>query len=204
MTEPSLQILGVEPPRRRHGRLVAAVLGGALVLLAGTLTPLLVHHDVDANLQAVRVFTGLQVEHTLGSVHYPQTPPVGGPHDPVWLECGVYDDPVRDENAVHDLEHGTVWITYRPGLSSRDVALLTKDLPQNGLLSPYPGLPAPVVITVWGRQLRLSGADDPRIVLFVRRYGADETAPEPNMSCAGGATDPQGEHAGETPPTQET
>ena len=35
-------------------------------------------------------------------------------HDPVWLDCGAYDAPVRDENAVHDLEHGSVWITYDP------------------------------------------------------------------------------------------
>ena len=46
---------------------------------------------------------------------YTETPPAGGPHDPVWDDCGVYTQPLRNENAVHALEHGTVWITYRPG-----------------------------------------------------------------------------------------
>ena len=107
-------------------------------------------------------------------------------HDPVWLDCGAYDAPVRDENAVHDLEHGSVWITYRPGLDAAAVDTLTQALPQNGILSPYDGLPAPVVVTVWGRQLRLTGADDPRLPLFIARYGDGHSAPEPFASCAGG------------------
>ena len=53
-------------------------------------------------------------------------PPVGGAHDPEWLECGAYDAPVRDENAVHDLEHGTVWITYDGPARPADVAALER------------------------------------------------------------------------------
>ena len=40
---------------------------------------------------------------------------------------------------MHDLEHGTVWITYDPDLDADDVAALADQLPQNGILSPYPG-----------------------------------------------------------------
>jgi hypothetical protein len=47
-----------------------------------------------------------------------------------------------------------------------------------------------VVVTVWGRQLALVGADDPRLPLFLHRYGGGETAPEPFASCAGGVRDP--------------
>ncbi len=53
-------------------------------------------------------------------------------------------------------------------------------------MAPYPGLDAPVVVTVWGRQLSLDGADDPRLGLFIEAFGAGETAPEPTASCAGG------------------
>jgi hypothetical protein len=122
------------------------------------------------------------------------TPPAGGPHDPVWLACGVYDEPVRDENAVHDLEHGAVWIAYDPDLPDGDVATLRRHLPQNGIMAPYPGLSAPVVVTVWGRQLRLAGAGDPRLARFVAELGHGETAPEPTASCAGGTRDPRGGH----------
>jgi hypothetical protein len=56
------------------------------------------------------------------------------------------------------------------------------------MLSPYPGLPAPVVITVWNAQLRLTGPNDPRIPVFISVYGDGHTAPEAAFaSCQGGA-----------------
>jgi hypothetical protein len=48
-------------------------------------------------------------KHTAGEVDYAQNPPVGGAHNPVWQNCGFYDKPIRDESAVHSLEHGAVW-----------------------------------------------------------------------------------------------
>ena len=73
-------------------------------------------------------------------------------------------------------------------LPASDVAALARRLPENGLLSPHAGLPSPVVVTVWGRQLRLTGADDPRLALFIAAFGDGHTAPEPFASCAGGVT----------------
>ena len=130
--------------------------------------------------------------HTADDIEYPQNPPAGGRHAPVWLACGTYDVPVRDENAVHDLEHGTVWITHDPDLSDMDIAVLAEQLPANGILSPREGLPAPVVVTVWGSQLQLDGADDGRLALFVEEYGDGHTAPEFGAGCAGGTPDPTG------------
>ncbi len=60
-----------------------------------------------------------------------------------------------------------MWITYRPGLDTADVQSLrprsTRSRAARSMLSPYPGLPAPVVVTVWNAQLDLNGADDPRL-----------------------------------------
>ena len=199
MSEPVAVVsLGPTPPapRRRRAGVVAAVLVAAGVLAAAVLVPRWLV-DPPPDLTEVRAYDGLDVDHTTGEVDYPQSPPVGGRHAPAWLECGVYDEPVREENAVHDLEHGAVWLSYRPGLGEDDVARLTDVLPDNGILAPYPGLAAPVVVTVWGRQLRLEGADDPRLELFLRRFGHSETAPEKGASCAGGTSDPQGGTSGE-------
>ena len=99
---------------------------------------------------------------------------------------------MRDENAVHDLEHGTVWITYDPDLSADDVAALAAQLPDNGIMSPREDLPSPVVVTVWGAQLQLDGADDRRLGLFLEEYGDGHTAPECGVTCQGGTPDPQG------------
>lgn len=170
-----------------------AVIGAAIVVAIAVAVSMLVGEEpVPRDLSAVRAYDDLSVSHTSGDVDYPQSPPVGGEHAPVWLDCGVYDEPVREENAVHDLEHGAVWISYRPDLDRDDVATLADRLPQNGIMAPYPGLGSPVVVTVWGRQLALTGANDPRLPMFIAAYGGGGTAPEPFASCAGGVPNPSG------------
>ncbi|CAM3598457.1 DUF3105 domain-containing protein [Nocardioides zeicaulis] len=172
----------------------------AMLVMAGALVAPLVdkalHGEEEAqrarDLRAVQTWDITSREHTPGDVAYPQDPPAGGPHAPVWLACGVYEEPVREENAVHDLEHGSVWITYDPDLAIDDVERLAEALPDNGIMSPREYLPAPVVVTVWGAQLRLDGADDPRLALFITEYGDGHTAPEIGVSCQGGTPDPQG------------
>jgi hypothetical protein len=149
------------------------------------------HNDIP-QLKATKYYDFVGGQHTTDPVHYQQVPPAGGPHDPTWDDCGVYTQPPRNENAVHDLEHGTVWITYRPGLDPTDVQKLETALDtvksQKIMLSPYPGLPSPVVVTVWDAQLDLEGADDPRLPIFLKFYGDGHTAPEAAFaSCKGGA-----------------
>ncbi len=148
------------------------------------------HNDIPA-LKATKYYDFAGGDHVEGPIKYAQVPPAGGPHDPVWDRCGGYDAPPRNENAVHDLEHGTVWITYRPGLDPADVQSLQSQLEtlksKKWMLSPYPGLPAPVVVTVWNAQLDLTGADDSRLPTFLKFYGDGHTSPEGAFaSCAGG------------------
>ena len=54
------------------------------------------------------------------------------------------------------------------------------------LVSPYPGLPAPVVASAWGKQVRLSSVDDPERAKFVNAYRDGPQAPERGGQCAGG------------------
>jgi len=118
-------------------------------------------------------------------------PPVGGDHDPVWQNCGIYTEPVGTANAVHSLEHGAVWVTYRPDLSEDQVDTLT-DLVEGepyALLSPFENLAAPVVLTAWGVQLELDRADDPRAAVFLAKYLQGEQTPEPGAACSGGIGD---------------
>jgi hypothetical protein len=148
------------------------------------------HNDIP-QLQTVKIYGYVGGEHTTSAVTYSETPPAGGPHDPRWEDCGTYTRPVRNENAVHALEHGTVWVTYRPGLSAQGVQTLQDALAavksRKTILSPYPGLPAPAVVTVWNAQLDLSDPHDPRLPLFLGFYGDGHTAPEAAFaSCAGG------------------
>lgn len=189
-----------EPGRPSRLALVVSLVTSGLVLGLALLAPLvgraLGYEAPEPDLSAVQTFEIEDRLHSRDDLDYPQAPPAGGPHDPVWLDCGVYDEPVRDENVVHDLEHGTVWITHHPDLPARDVARLAAQLPANGIMSPYEGLPSPVVVTVWGAQLALDGAGDERLALFLEEYGDGHTAPEVGASCHGGTRDPAGGGSG--------
>ena len=139
--------------------------------------------------------------HVAGPVAYSVTPPVGGDHSGVWLNCGVYDQPVPNERAVHDLEHGAVWITYRPSLPAAEARQLQAFEARQSLVgatgsryvdvSPYPGLSSPIVISSWGFQLRVSSPTDPRLQRFVDTFRTSSTyAPEPGGEGTGGLGTP--------------
>jgi hypothetical protein len=147
-----------------------------------------------AAIPGLQTYTGLARDHITGTVSYPQTPPVGGKHSAVWQNCGIYTAPVANETAVHSLEHGAMWITYQPNLPAAQLATLKADAAgqKYALVSPYPGLPSPIVATVWGAQLKLDTAADPRLKTFIATYASGQQAPEPGGECTGGTGTPTG------------
>ncbi|CNF85435.1 Protein of uncharacterised function (DUF3105) [Mycobacterium tuberculosis] len=128
-------------------------------------------------------------DHTTGTVRYETDPPMGGDHNPVWQNCDgrVYDAPLRNENAVHSLEHGAVWITYRPGLAADQLALLKDKVAGTDytMLSPYPSQDAPIKLTAWGHQLTPDSASDLRVDEFLRGFVKGPQTPEPGAACSG-------------------
>jgi hypothetical protein len=128
--------------------------------------------------------------HVTGTVAYPQNPPAGGQHNPVWQNCGVYTVPIISEHAVHSLEHGAVWITYQPDLPQGQIDRLASITRQSShrLLSPYPGIDSAVIASAWGYQIRLESADDPRLMQFILKYEQGPTTPEPGATCSGGTS----------------
>ena len=145
------------------------------------------------------VFAESDHAHVTGTVSYDRTPPAGGAHSAVWLNCGVYPDPVPDENAVHSLEHGAVWITYRPDLATDEVAQLRQFAESHRvgtqgyiILSPYPGIPSPIVASAWGAQLAVPSPGDPDLAAFVQHYAGGAQGGEPGGECTGGVGSPVG------------
>ena len=119
-------------------------------------------------------------------------PPAGGIHNPIWVNCGVYTEMVPVEMAIHSLEHGSVWITYQPELDETVITTL-QGLAKGQthiLVTPYPGLRSPIVLTAWARQLEVDSADDPRIPQFIATYLHGAQSPEPNVTCAEGVGTP--------------
>jgi hypothetical protein len=122
--------------------------------------------------------------HSTTPVSYPQVPPAGGIHNPVWQQCGFYDQPIENEKGVHSLEHGAIWITFRPDLPRAEIdglATLARSRTYILVSRWESGLPAPVVVTAWGRQLQLPSTADPRMAEFIRQYAGQ--GPELNAPC---------------------
>jgi hypothetical protein len=138
------------------------------------------------------------------SVKYFTYPPVGGPHNPVWLDCGEYSSTPPWERAVHNEEHGAIIITYRPDIAASEKKALetllraqtTVTITESGQsvdtkeryldLWPYSGQKSPIVLSSWGHQLDLTSASDPRIQKFIDAFRVKQgITPEYGAACDG-------------------
>ena len=183
--------------RNRRIGIGAAIAGGvavvALIVTTVVLTPQAASYSAGGDgteVDGVQTFDNTST-HVEGVVDYPQTPPAGGPHNPAWLNCGVYTEPVPAENAVHSLEHGALWVTYDPSISDAAIESLRSALPSTYvILSPFDDLPAPIVLSGWNSQLQVDDADDPRIATFIEEYWQSQNVPEPGALCTGAVDAP--------------
>lgn len=154
-------------------------------------TPSAGDQDPSTKIQGVTVvkYTGGQHVQPTQTVAYTHSPPFGGTHDGYWAACDgvVYPTAVRNENMVHALEHGSVWIAYNPDEIKGDaVATLAAKVSGHNytLMSPYPNLDQPISLQSWGHQLKLSDVNDPRIDQFITALRTNQYQyPEPGARC---------------------
>src|SRR6266516_905290 len=163
----------------------AAVIGYAVVQVRNKAnqTPEKLAADA-AKISGVAVQSFPSRQHKTTPIKYAQSPPFGGEHAPEWADCTgtVYAQPIRGENAVHSLEHGAIWITYRPGLSTAEVDALKRRVSgiDYMLMSPYTGLKTKLSLQSWGHQLFVDSVDDKRIDTFIKDLKHNVTlTPEP-------------------------
>lgn len=132
-----------------------------------------------------------QGNHQPGSITYTVQPPVAGPHNDLWQNCNgdVYDAPIANEHAVHSMEHGAVWVTYRSDLPRDQVEVLAEKVRGNDylLMSPVENLDAAVSLQAWGYQLKVNDVNDGRIDDFIKTLRVSGGV-EPGATCGGGIT----------------
>lgn len=140
------------------------------------------------DIEGVETIEVTSFEHVEGPVEYEQAPPVGGNHNAIWTNCGIYTQPIPNENTVHSMEHGAVWITYQPDLAQEEIDALTDLVGDRSyvLLSPYEGQESPIMASAWGLQLGVDSADDERLQAFLAKYVQGEQTREPGALCSGG------------------
>ena len=151
---------------------------------------------VQAEVPAAKAIKGIiwkkhvQHSHVTGVVKYDSSPPMGGNHNPYWANCTgtVYTKQIANENAVHMLEHGAIWITYNPKISAADLKTLRADVDgvQWMALSPYAGLKTMISLQAWNYQLFVDKASDPRIDAFIGALKhTPKVTPEYGAQCSG-------------------
>ncbi len=131
-------------------------------------------------------------QHKAGPLQYTINPPVAGQHNNAWQNCegDVYDAPIANEHAVHSLEHGAVWITYKQGLAQDQIDKLKKRVQgvDKTMLSPAITLDKAISLQAWGYQLKVDDADDKRIDEFISALRVNASAEGPTAICSGGIT----------------
>lgn len=173
--------------------IVLGLLAIPLFLIAVTIRETITKKQASEPIDGVQITENLERGHQEGSISYEQSPPVGGVHNPAWQNCGVYLEVIANENAVHSLEHGAVWIAYSDELPLNEIEQLGNFVRQSDfrLLSPFPSLPMPLVISAWGAQLWLENITDPRLDAFIEKYEHGPNTPEFGAPCYGGVGTPE-------------
>jgi hypothetical protein len=105
-----------------------------------------------------QTWEALSRNHVSESVDYSMAPPAGGDHDPSWANCNgeVYSKEIGNENAVHSLEHGAVWVTYNNTATAADIGALADRVSKTPytFMSPYEKQSSPITLTAWGISCR--------------------------------------------------
>lgn len=112
---------------------------------------------------------------------YNSNPPTSGPHYATDANWGVYDYEVNDKLLIHNLEHGGIWISYRPGVSPQvveDLKAVIKDLGESKIvMAPRSANDKDVAVAAWTHLLTLDHAgqsltadDKDRISSFYKVY----------------------------------
>jgi hypothetical protein len=104
---------------------------------------------------------------------YNSNPPTSGWHWPVAAPWGVYDNPEKDERYIHNLEHGGIWISYKPSVvSAEDIAKL-KDFAQRYrkmIITPREANDSPIALAAWQHLQKIDSYDETTILRFIDAF----------------------------------
>lgn len=118
-----------------------------------------------------------------------EEPPTSGDHaEP--LAWQVYDQEIPDANVIHNMEHGGVYISYRPDLPKEQIdkikSLFSKPYsnssfsPIKAVVAPRANNKAPIVMSSWTRSQSFESFDEARMIeYYLANIGK---SPEPGAS----------------------
>jgi hypothetical protein len=156
--------------------IVVIVIGLAVFLFLNANTPA---EDLPAVGEAYEIQGAQHIPE--GSSHevYNSNPPTSGSHYAQPANWGIYERPLADEQAIHNLEHGGIWISYRD--IDEETLTRLRDLANRNrgavILSPREDNDKKIALASWGRLENLDEFDEERIQFFIRSN--KNKSPEP-------------------------
>lgn len=110
---------------------------------------------------------------------YNSNPPTSGGHLAQPAKWGVYQNELPDEQLIHNLEHGGIWISYKDIDQETKAKLETigKANPGSVIVTPRAANDAPIALAAWTRLEKLQTYDETKILEFIRAN--KNKSPEP-------------------------
>ncbi|HWH44174.1 MAG TPA: DUF3105 domain-containing protein [Thermoleophilaceae bacterium] len=111
--------------------------------------------------------------HVEDAVAYRANPPTSGNHFPVPAEDGAYTQAPQTERSVHTLEHGRIWIQFKPTLPQPQIdklfAIFAED-PYHMVIAPNGTEMKPLVAaTAWDHSITCDRWDD-KVIDAIRSF----------------------------------
>lgn len=104
---------------------------------------------------------------------YTTNPPISGPHWPSPANNGIYEVELPDEKVIHNLEHGYIWISYKPDVGD-EVKKKLYEIVQGDdwkiVLMPRSKNDSKIALAAWGRLLKMDEPDYDKIREFIKTY----------------------------------
>jgi len=154
-------------------------IGIVVVIITGYGLTLLVRQDKQPRPGEAFAIQG-QEHIAVGASHpeYNSNPPTSGWHYGQPANWGVYQSELPDEQVLHNLEHGGIWISYKD-IDDTAKTALEKIAKSNSkvIVTPRSKNDAPIVLASWGRLQKLQTLDKQAILAFIEANS--NKSPEP-------------------------
>jgi len=119
---------------------------------------------------------------------YNSNPPTSGPHYEQTVRSGWREEPIIDQNIIHNLEHGDIWIAYQPDLAEAIKEELKQFAAAKVIITPREANDTDIALVAWGRldsfNIENNTLPVERIKDFIKHY--TNQGPEKVPGASGG------------------